>query len=197
VTNDRRNIEMGRKMILAAGVLAAIALPASAAAKPPTKADKRHAAKECRAERGTDDATQEAFKTKYKNFGACVSARAKQEKAERQEARSNAAKDCRAERAEDVDAFRDKYGTNHNKRNAFGKCVSQKAKAEKAKEDDADQQEIEETHNAAQECATERDQDAAAFQDKYGTNHNKKNAFGKCVSGKSKGGDDDGGNDSP
>ena len=28
-----------------------------------------------------------------------------------------------------VQAFREKYGTNHNKRNAFGKCVSAKASA--------------------------------------------------------------------
>jgi hypothetical protein len=37
----------------------------------------------------------------------------------------NAARTCRAERENDgLDAFRDNYGTNHNKRNAFGKCVS-------------------------------------------------------------------------
>ena len=27
----------------------------------------------------------------------------------------------------DAKAFADQYGTNHNKKNAFGKCVSQKA----------------------------------------------------------------------
>jgi hypothetical protein len=176
---------MGRKIVLGLGVMAAMALPASAAAKPPTKTDKTNAAKECRAERGTDAATQEAFKAKYRNFGACVSVRAKDEQAERKAARSNAAKDCRAERDADVDAFREKYGTNHNKRNAFGKCVSQKAKAERAEQDEADKQEIEATKNAAKECAAERDADAQAFTEKYGTNHNKKNAFGKCVSGKS------------
>jgi hypothetical protein len=36
--------------------------------------------------------------------------------------------------------------------------------------------------NAAQTCKTERDADPAAFTEKYGTNKNKKNAFGKCVS---------------
>lgn len=36
---------------------------------------------------------------------------------------------CRAERAADPAAFRTKYGTNRNKANAFGKCVSQHAKA--------------------------------------------------------------------
>ena len=42
----------------------------------------------------------------------------------------NAAKACKAERTTDPDAFREKYGTNRNKRNAFGKCVSTHAKAD-------------------------------------------------------------------
>ena len=41
----------------------------------------------------------------------------------------NAAKKCKAERASlGVQAFADKYGKNPNKKNAFGKCVSQNAK---------------------------------------------------------------------
>ena len=36
----------------------------------------------------------------------------------------NPAKTCKAEEAKDPAAFADKYGTNHNKKNAFGKCVS-------------------------------------------------------------------------
>ena len=42
-----------------------------------------------------------------------------------------AVKACRAERGtttESMAAFADKYGTNKNKRNAFGKCVSKAAK---------------------------------------------------------------------
>lgn len=121
---------MFKKTTLAIGLLAAFALPATAVAQPPTKADKRQAAKECRAERGTTDATQEAFKAKYRNFGKCVSAGAREIQAERKEARSNAARDCRAEReAMGVEAFREQYGTNRNKRNAFGKCVSAKVRA--------------------------------------------------------------------
>jgi len=39
--------------------------------------------------------------------------------------RVNAAKTCKAERkALGAEAFRTKYGTNQNKANAFGKCVS-------------------------------------------------------------------------
>jgi hypothetical protein len=41
----------------------------------------------------------------------------------------NAAKRCKAERAAmGAQAFAERYGTNANKRNAFGKCVSQYAK---------------------------------------------------------------------
>jgi hypothetical protein len=44
-------------------------------------------------------------------------------------AKSNAARACKAERAEiGVDAFREKYGTGKNGKNAFGKCVSSKRK---------------------------------------------------------------------
>lgn len=44
----------------------------------------------------------------------------------------NAAKECAEERgttAASMQAFADKYGSGPKKRNAFGKCVSQKAAA--------------------------------------------------------------------
>ena len=41
----------------------------------------------------------------------------------------NAAKQCKSERAANPAAFKAKYGTNETKSNAFGKCVSEKAKA--------------------------------------------------------------------
>jgi hypothetical protein len=46
-------------------------------------------------------------------------------------AERNAAQECREERGDTAasrEAFRNKYGTNGNKKNAFGKCVSQKAR---------------------------------------------------------------------
>ena len=36
--------------------------------------------------------------------------------------------------------------------------------------------------NAAQQCRAERDADPATFASTWGTNHNDRNAFGKCVS---------------
>ena len=46
---------------------------------------------------------------------------------EEQTAHTNAAKECKAERQADPEEFATNYGTNGNKRNAFGKCVSSKA----------------------------------------------------------------------
>jgi hypothetical protein len=85
---------------------------------------------------------------------------------------------CRAERSANATGFKEKYGTNKNKSNAFGKCVSQKAK----EHEDGDDNDGDNRDNAADLCRAERSKDAAAFKEKYGTNNNKANAFGKCVS---------------
>jgi RTX calcium-binding nonapeptide repeat (4 copies) len=87
----------------------------------------------------------------------------------------NASHACKAERAQDPAAFAEKYGTGKNKKNAHGKCVSMKTQ-------EATEAETEARVNAAEACKTERAADRAAFTEKYGTNKNKKNAFGKCVS---------------
>lgn len=158
---------------------AALAIPSGAIAKP-TKQDRANAAKECKALRGTTDESREAFKAQYRNLGACVSEKAREEAAERRAAKKSAAKDCRAERKADPDAFAEKYAN-------FGKCVSAKAKKAERAEDREDREEIAEAKNAAKECAEERDAVGdKAFEEAYGTNHNKRNAFGKCVSGKTR-----------
>ena len=108
-------------------------------------------------------------------FGKCVSKLA-QQNAKNQ---SNAASQCRIERTADPDAFATKYGTGKKHANAFGNCVSQTAKAAAA-------QQVKATNQAAKACWTERKADPGAFKTKYGTNANKSNAFGKCVSGKVK-----------
>jgi hypothetical protein len=98
----------------------------------------------------------------------------------------NAANACKAERKSmGVAAFQKKYGTNANLRNAFGKCVSAKSKDDKDEDDDDNKDE--KSSGAAKACKSERaSMGTAAFAKKYGTNHNLKNAFGKCVSGKAK-----------
>lgn len=160
-----------RRIMLAAAV-GALALPAAArATDTPTPADERNAAQECRFERGTTAATREAFAARYRTFGKCVSAKARDEAAERKAARSNASKACQAEK--------------ERRGNAFGKCVSAAAKAAVKKADEQDRDAAADRKNAAKQCAAERGTTAEsrkAFADKYGTNANHKNAFGKCVS---------------
>ena len=113
--------------------------------------------------------------------------------AQSQPAGEDAAKACKAERKSlGVEAFNKKYGTNHNLKNAFGKCVSGKSKGKKDDKDEKDEDEKDEdSGGAANACKAERASIGVdAFAKKYGTNHNLKNAFGKCVSGKSKEKDD-------
>jgi hypothetical protein len=179
-----------KRLLITIGAIAVLAAPAGASAAQPSKADKREAKQECRDLRGTTDAEREAFKAQFKNFGACVSQKAKEAKAERKAATKNASQECREERGDDDasrEAFRQKYGTNENKSNAFGKCVSGKAKAKRAEQDAADAEAAAEFKNAAKECDSERgdtEETRKAFEAKYGKNGNKKNAFGKCVSQK-------------
>jgi hypothetical protein len=81
---------------------------------------------------------------------------------------------CAAEKAQmGAATFKQTYGTNANKANAWGKCVSGKAKAAGTA-----------NQNAAAQCKAEQSADAAKFATTYGTNKNGKNAMGKCVSGK-------------
>jgi hypothetical protein len=170
---------------------AVLVLPAGAVAKP-DHADKRAAIKQCKAERGKTKDTRKAFKAKYHSFRRCVRQNAAEEHAEKQAALKNAAKQCKAERADpnfaashDGKSFGEVYGN-------FGKCVSTKARERKQAEDKNDAQEVQAFKNAAKECAAERSDpgfpaahDGKSFEDFYGSNHNKRNAFGKCVSSKS------------
>ena len=92
----------------------------------------------------------------------------------------NAAKYCQAVRAaKGVEAFQAAYGTNKNKRNAFGKCVSatNKAKAKKADDEKADDDEKSDDGAGAKavvDCKKQQAADAAKFAQKY------KN-LGQCV----------------
>jgi hypothetical protein len=184
------------RSVALAGVLATLAVPSLAhAGETPTSTDRQNATSECRAERGATAATREAFKAHYGTnankrnaFGKCVSAKSREEAQEREDAQSNGAQTCRTEQgttAASRAAFEQKYGTGKNKRNAFGKCVSQAAKAAKDAMDDKDDEAAGDRKSAAAACDDERGDTAAskaAFAAKYGTNTNKRNAFGKCVS---------------
>ena len=92
----------------------------------------------------------------------------------------NAAKYCQALRtAKGVDAFKTQWGTNPNKMNAFGKCVSatNKAKAKKADDEKADDDEKNEDaaeSKATAACKKQQSENATKFAQDY------KN-FGQCV----------------
>jgi len=174
-----------RKLAILGALVALLATPALATASSTAKTS---AQKQCRAERtamGTQTFrdTYGTNKNKKNAFGKCVSHRTHQNEATEKTAHSNASKECKAERKADPAAFEQKYGTGKNKKNAFGKCVSQKARA---KTKQAEQSQVQAEENAAKQCKDERQADPAAFQQKYGTNKNKSNAFGKCVSQKAK-----------
>jgi hypothetical protein len=174
-----------KTMTVAMALIAALALPASAAAQP-SDADQQAAHKQCKSERGKTRATREAFKAKYRSMSRCVRQNAVEEETERKQARTNAAKQCKVERDDlGPQAFADKYGDNKNKKNAYGKCVSMKAQENKVDMDADDEEDATEFRNAAKKCAAERrTMGDEAFATKYGTNRNKRNAFGKCVSAK-------------
>jgi hypothetical protein len=139
---------------------------------------------QCRTERSAMgiDLFRLAYGTNHNRhnaFGKCVSKRAHATEDVATEARQNASQACKAAKAADPAAFAKQYGTGKHGANAHGKCVSQTAKA-KTKAEVADQ--VDADVSAAKTCKQERKADAKAFADKYGTNANKRNAFGKCVS---------------
>ena len=177
-----------RSILVAVGLAALLVLPAGALAKP-NETEKSAAKQQCKAERGQSPATHEAFNAKYHTFGRCARQNAAEEETENETAHDNAAKRCKAERADSGFAaahggktFEEFYGTNKNGKNAYGKCVSDKAKKQKAEMDAEDQEDADEFKNAARECAAERKKiGVEAFAAEHGTNGNKHNAFGKCV----------------
>ena len=168
---------MLRRTLIGCALITALAVPATApAAVSPT--DYKNASKFCKALRADMGTT--LFKQTYgtnKNrsnaHGKCVSQNAKT----MDRVHSSAVNDCRAERTTlGEEAFATKYGTGKNHRNAFGKCVSHSATDQTEAVEDA-------VTSAARGCRAERKtMGTTAFRDKYGTNHNTRNAFGKCVS---------------
>jgi hypothetical protein len=173
---------MKLKALVVALAVAAI-LPVAAFADA-SASDKANGARACQALKASlGEAT---FKSTYGTnadksnaMGKCVS---KWTQAERQN-RLEATAACTAEQADANFAaahggktFAQYYGSGKNGTNAMNKCVASKRAAASA----ADKQAV---VNAARSCKTERKaMGTAPFAAKYGTNADKSNAFGKCVS---------------
>ncbi len=185
---------MTKRFTTAALLCGALALPAGAvAAEEPSQANFKNAAKYCKALKASaGDANFKAMFGGGNNaYGKCVSKAAQRDAKQEDQAKTNASKQCKAEAAADEAAFRAKYGTGKKGVNAHGKCVSQKAKANKAEADKQEKQDV----SSAKECRTEQQQNPEEFKaahggktfaEFYGTNENGKNAFGKCVSQKTR-----------
>lgn len=162
------------KRFILVAVLAAAIAPTAALA---STSDTSSASKDCTALRAKMGAT--AFDQAYASFGACVSRFAPLEQNNTTSANSS----CQAEQADANFAaahsgktFAQFYGTGKSGKNAFGNCVSTKAKASSQAEQQGRQ-------NPAQTCRAQRTSlGTATFDKTYGKNANDNNAFGKCVS---------------
>lgn len=165
-----------RKLIICAVVTFALAPLAALATTAPARA----ASKDCAALRAKigSAAFDQAFGGGSNAFGSCVAKLARLEQANL----SSADALCRAEQADpnfasshDGKSFAQFYGTGAKHKNAFGNCVSLKARSSSA----AAQSGL----NPARACAALRVRmTKAVFKQSFGTNANHSNAFGKCVS---------------
>lgn len=170
---------MRRMAIIVSGALS-VALVSASLASAGSATSEQHAknlaAKQCAAEKKADKG---AFRATYGKHAMRNCKKGTSD--ETQSELNNSAQDCKAERAEDPAAFQDTYGSEQSQgRNAFGKCVSTKAR-------DEVEQDVTTFDNAAKECKAEREADADAFRETYGSEQSKgKNALGKCVSSKVK-----------
>jgi hypothetical protein len=170
--------------ILIAAALAALVVPAASFGGV-TGQDRENGARACRALRASlgTDIFRQTYGTPQSHrmnaMGRCVSMWTHAAHQSRISARSA----CSAEQADpnfaaghDGKSFAEFYGTGPKHKNAFGKCVSSKAKASLDQQQSA-------TQNAARSCRAERgSMTLAEFRAKYGKNANDRNAFGKCVS---------------
>jgi hypothetical protein len=165
-----------RKLIVCVVVACALAPVAALATPTPAQA----ASKDCAALRAKIGSTAfgQAFGGGANAFGACVSKLTRFEQA----GLSSANTLCRAEQADANFAaahggktFAEFYGTGAKHKNAFGNCVSRKARSSSASGQSG--------MNPARACtALKTRMTANVFKQSFGTNANHSNAFGKCVS---------------
>ena len=157
-----------RKLLVTTALLGAALAPAAASAADPVRSDFKNAAKYCKALKAASGSNfASLYGTKKNAYGKCVSSTAKKRATEDEKqakaAKANAAKECKAERddagfaaAHGGKTFEQFYGTNKNGKNAYGKCVSTKAKAKKDAADDEDSAEQEDRVNAAKSARRPR-----------------------------------------
>jgi hypothetical protein len=161
-----------RRLILVFAVAAVLAPVAASAGTSSTSA--RLDCAKLRAVMG-----DKAFSQAYATFGACVSRYAPVEL----QVTASASTTCTAQQADpnfasthDGKTFNQYYGTGKTDKNAFARCVSIVARADRQSEQQG-------RMNPARTCRALRSQmTASVFDQTYGKNANDRNAFGKCVS---------------
>ena len=168
---------------LMAALAVAMILPVAASADTVSAADKANGARACQALKtslgASFAATYGTNADKSNAFGKCV---AKWTQTEHQN-RNAAEQSCAAEQADAAFAsshggksFAQFYGVGKKGTNALNRCVQAKQDAARAAAKAA-------VVKASRSCRAERgSMGATAFKAKYGTNADKSNAFGKCVS---------------
>ena len=175
---------MKLKALFAALAVAAI-LPVAALADPASASDKANGARACQALQAPTGLGEATFKSTYGTnadksnaMGKCVSAWTQTAHQNRHAAETA----CKAEQADATFAtthggktFAQYYGGGKSAVSALNRCIQSKQAAANA----ADKADV---VRAAKACKAERKLGDAAFKAKYGTNADKSNAFGKCVS---------------
>ena len=173
---------MKLKALMAALAVAAV-LPMAASADTVSPSDKANGARACQALKASLGAsfasTYGTNADKSNAFGKCVSRWTQAEHQNRHEAEAA----CKTEQADaafpashDGKSFAQFYGSGKKGANALNQCI-QSTRA------DASTAERAAVAKAARSCKAERaSMGAAPFKAKYGTNADKSNAFGKCVS---------------
>jgi hypothetical protein len=179
-----------RKFLCITCTAAALVAPAAASASSDGSQAHKDAVKTCKELRKAAGKANFASTYGKKGLGRCIKQESKENRGEsrqaNEQAQQNAASECKAERDADPAAFTTKYGSGKKGKNAYGKCVSQHAQQHEQEAAAAQEQAGQDQVSAARECRAERQADPAAFAAKYGTNGNKRDAFGKCVSTKAK-----------
>jgi hypothetical protein len=158
-------------------VIAVVAAVAPVAASAGTSASTTSARADCAKLRATMGTT--AFSHAYATFGACVSRYAPIE----QQVATSANATCATQQADPNFAathggktFTQFYGVGKKEHDAFARCLSTVAKANRLAEQQG-------RLNPARTCRALRSQlTASVFNQTYGKSANDRNAFGKCVS---------------
>lgn len=179
-------MRISTRIAVGAATLAVAAVPTTALAS--NTSDHSDAQKQCRAElkamgKTTFDKSFGTDRNDKNAFGNCVSHRQKQDTADVSKATKNAAQTCKTQENDPNFAaqhsgktFAQFYGTGKNGHDAFARCVSTIARANRQAEQQG-------RLNPARTCRALRTQlTSSVFDQTYGKNASDRNAFGKCVS---------------